>query len=306
MKYNKINGTKLEISQLGLGCSSYWAKPEFPEEQAISLLTTAFESGINYFDTGSSYANGNAEKRLGKFLKLIDNSKVVISTKAGTNSVSMGNSAKDFSKEAITLSVDNSLKRIGRNWIDILFLHSPKVEDITFELVQSLKVLQDSGKVKYIGVHSSNKSVLEHALKYDVFSVFLSDYNVMRTDFESTIEKINLSGKGFIAATPLAQMLFTNKVLIPKSVKDIWYLARALKNRRKQLINGFKLRFLNGYKEYSAEEIAINFVLSNEYVSSAVFGTTQEINLRKNIAALTTKIPHQIFEKVRSTELPYS
>lgn len=305
MKYNILNGTQLEISELGFGCSSYWAKPEFPEEKAIELLEQAFEQGINYFDTGASYANGNAEKRLGKFLKLVDNTKVVISTKAGTSSASLGNAVKDFSVDGVLSSVEGSIERLGRNWIDILFLHSPKVQDLSDELVGALEGLITTGKVKYIGVHSSDKSVVDFALKYDVFSIFLSDYNVMRCDFEPTIMKINSKGKGFIAATPLAQMLFTNKVFIPKNLKDIWYLARALKNRRKQLFNGFKLRFINTYKSFTAEEIALNFVLDNECVSAAVFGTTQKKNLNKNIIALKSNVPKSIFEKIKSTKLPY-
>ncbi|MDC1255935.1 aldo/keto reductase [bacterium] len=305
MDYRKLQGTDLELSVLGMGCSSYWAMDATPEAEAISLLECAYQQGINFFDTGSSYAAGNAERRLGKFIKSIDRKSVVISTKAGSVSAAMGNAKKDFTPQAIRTSVEGSLKRLEVDYIDILFLHSPKIEELTTALYSEIELLLREGKIRYAGVHSSQAEVLDNVKDVECFSVFLADFNLMRTNFESTIEKIAICGKGFIAATPLAQMLFTNKVFFPTSKKGLWYLARALKNRRKQLMNGFKLRFASKVPNIPPEAIAIQFALSNPNVASAIFGTTQKGNILKNIAALKFTIPATIFKKIRAIKLRY-
>ena len=305
MQYRKLTGTDIKLSVLGMGCSSYWALDATPEAEAISLLQTAYDQGINYFDTGSSYANGNAERRLGKFINRIDRKSVTISTKAGTISASMGEATKDFSPAAIRNSVEGSLCRLDIDYIDILFLHSPKLNELSEDLYQEIDSLISEGKIRYAGVHSSDEDILIKLKDIDCFTIFLADYNIMRTNIEKTIEEISLIGKGFIAATPLAQMLFTNKVLFPKNKKGLWYLARALKNRRHQLINGFKLRFASKIPNIPPEAVAIQYVLNNKHVSSAIFGTTQKKNIDKNINSLKIKVEQNVLTKIKETTLPY-
>lgn len=303
MKYRKIKGTDLVVSVLGLGCSSYWAMDSTPETVAIDVLDVAYKNGINYFDTGSSYSGGNAEVRLGKFLSKIERTNVVISTKAGTSSVNMGTAKKDFHPLAIRKSVEDSVNRLGVDYIDILFLHGPSINDLTNELFIELELLKARGLIRYAGVHSSQEAVLIHASSIDCFSVFLSDYNLMRAKLDKTISLISEKNKGFIAATPLAQMLFTNKVFLPKNKKGLWYLARALKNRRKHLINGFRLRFASKIPDTSAEAVALGFVLDNANVSTAVFGTTKVDNVVSNISSINEKINEDIFKKIRKVKL---
>lgn len=85
MEYRRIGTTGLEVSELGVGCSSWWAKSAFPEDEALSLIHTAIEQGVTFFDTGPSYAAGQAEKRLGKALQAHQDARLVIGTKAGSN-----------------------------------------------------------------------------------------------------------------------------------------------------------------------------------------------------------------------------
>jgi len=90
---NRILGTtNIEISEIGIGCASYWGKKNFSEKEAIKVVHTALEKGINFFDTGHSYSDGNAEPRLGKALKdIVNKNELNISTKAGTR---IGNNKK--------------------------------------------------------------------------------------------------------------------------------------------------------------------------------------------------------------------
>ena len=102
MRRRTAGRTGLRLSELALGCSSFWAKPIFPEKDALALVDDAIEAGINFFDTGASYAAGNAERRLGLALRNHRaNGEIVVATKAGTHVATNGSTYKDWSRAAL-------------------------------------------------------------------------------------------------------------------------------------------------------------------------------------------------------------
>ena len=84
MRYRALGRTGLTVSEIGFGCASWWGQKAFPEREAIALVEAAVEGGVTFFDTGAAYSGGNAEPRLGRALKGVDASRLVIATKAGT------------------------------------------------------------------------------------------------------------------------------------------------------------------------------------------------------------------------------
>lgn len=121
------------MSELGYGCASLWGKPGFTsDDEAVSLFRKAYELGINFFDTGFSY--GVAEKRLGHCIKEAGKDarkNMVISTKCGTRVSEKGRYYHDWSVEWMKRSLDISLKRLGIDYIDMLQLHGPSVNEIS-------------------------------------------------------------------------------------------------------------------------------------------------------------------------------
>ena len=111
MNKRVLGSTNIQISEIGLGCASYWGKKFFSEKQAIKIVHTALDKGVNFLDTGHSYSDGNAEHRLGKALIDITNKNdLCISSKAGTRIHSNGNLYKDFSAKWIEESCHLSIK----------------------------------------------------------------------------------------------------------------------------------------------------------------------------------------------------
>ena len=111
MNKRVLGSTNIQISEIGLGCASYWGKKIFSEKQAIKVVHTALDNGINFLDTGHSYSDGNAEPRLGRALKTVTNKNdLCISSKAGTRIHSNGNLYKDFSAKWIEESCHLSIK----------------------------------------------------------------------------------------------------------------------------------------------------------------------------------------------------
>lgn len=299
-KYRRLGKTDIYLSPLGFGCASVWGKDMISDHQAQELFEKAYELGITYFDTGHSY--GNAEERIGKILqtsKTVKRDKIVISTKFGTRIVN-GRLVHDVSHEWIRESVNTSLRRMGISYIDCLQLHGPQISDFTEELYHVLEELKEKGIVKAVGANSFDTDVLEFICREKRLDFVMLDYNLMRRDREELIQKLYGNGIGVVAGAPLAESLYSNRVFKIRGKKDIWYLARAVKNFRKQFFQGWKYRFINHVEGVTGSQIALGFVLDNPMITSAVFGTTTMSHLEENAKVTGMDMPQGVLEKVRS------
>ncbi len=172
-----IQGTTLSASRIGLGTHSLHRLMSASARQR--LLAAAYESGVSYFDTAPSYGSGLAERELGRFLR-DKRSKVVVTTKFGIptgrlgaripgwNLVAMGGrlarrvlskhsgagTRRDFSAQEARASVEGSLRALGTDHIDVLYLHEPSLGLLgePESLAPALEELQTSGKVRYFGL----------------------------------------------------------------------------------------------------------------------------------------------------------
>jgi aryl-alcohol dehydrogenase-like predicted oxidoreductase len=298
MRQRTAGRTGLALSELGFGCSSFWAKPVFPEAQALALVDAAIAQGITFFDTGPSYANGNAERRLGLALRNHrGNERLVIATKAGTHVASSGRHYKDWSRGALRMSVERSLERLGRDRIDLLHLHGPELADLTPELVGALEELRTEGLVRFVGVNSFDERVLRAALALPNVDSFMLEYNVMKKRNAALVETIAAAGRAVLVGTPVAQALFTGQIFAVTSVGRAWALLRAARHGR-DLAAGFRYRFLNRLADISGAQAAIAYVLRHPNVTTAIFGTTRMTHLRENVAAACLSLPPGLLAEI--------
>ena len=149
---------------MGYGCGGYWGYEIFDEKMASRLVHMALDGGVNFFDTGASYSGGNAEKRLGKILKGVDKSHLIIGTKAGTV-IRDGKLIKDYSPDSITRQVEDSLKNLGIERLPLLQLHGFPGQGMD-EVLDRLTDLKRQGKIDMIGA-SCDGAALEYALSFD-------------------------------------------------------------------------------------------------------------------------------------------
>lgn len=154
MKNIKI-GNKFDASAISLGCMRMGS---LCDEQVDTVMDTALENGINFFDHADIYGKGNAEKVFGDYLKRHKDAreKIMIQTKC-----SIHDGQFDFSKEHILKSVDGSLLRLGIDYIDVLLLHRPDTLMEPDEVAEAFDKLESSGKVKYFGVSNQNMMQME-------------------------------------------------------------------------------------------------------------------------------------------------
>lgn len=160
MKTISIGKGKIEVPEIGLGCMRI---PDLKEKEKIRvLINTAMEQGMNFFDHADIYGGGAAEEMFGEAYEPSMRHKMILQTKCGIRP----GCCYDFSKEYIIKSVEESLKRLCTDYIDILLLHRPDTLMEPEEVAEAFVELEKSGKVRYFGVSNQNPYQIELLNKY--------------------------------------------------------------------------------------------------------------------------------------------
>src|SRR5436309_7368921 len=150
MDYRTLGRTGVEVSPLCLGAMMFGAWGNTDHDDSIRIIHRALDAGINFIDTADVYSRGESEEIVGKALAGGRRDNVVLATKVhGT----MGDDPNEFgnSRRWITREVDNSLRRLGTDWIDLYQIHRPELDTDLDETLGALTDLVRAGKVRYIG-----------------------------------------------------------------------------------------------------------------------------------------------------------
>lgn len=297
-----LGRTGREVSELGLGCASYWARPGFAEHRARAVFDAALACGITLFDTGGSYAGGEAERRLGRMVKAsdIEPDNLVIATKAGTRSDRNGRINRDFSPDGITDQVHESLERLGLERISLLQLHGPEPADLTDELLVVLERLRGEGKVELIGINAGADTLNQTLGRppFDVLMPFISVANMHNAELARSAAD---AGQGVLAAEPLARMRFAPPLARwMTSSSGLWYLARAFSQRGTPAERRRRkcLRKALGVPGWTRAQLALAWTLARPGVSSAVFGTTRPEHVVELAQACARPLPDAVADAV--------
>jgi 1-deoxyxylulose-5-phosphate synthase len=300
LRRRTLGRTGLSVTELGFGCTSFWARKVFPERKALAVLERAIEGGINFFDTGPSYAAGEAERRLGKVLRSLGSTKgLVISSKVGTHAAPDGRLYRDWSAEGVKTSSRRSLERLGIDRLQVLHLHGPTIASLQPELFEILADLKREGLVEFFGINSFNDKVIRHALTFPLFDSLMVEYNVIRKRNAALLDEITASGAAAVIAAPVAQALFRTSMW-PTSLKAAWELARALKYHRHDLLAARRFQFLNNIAGITAPQAALAYVLRSQSFASAVFATTSVHHLKMNLAATDITLPPDVVRQIEA------
>jgi predicted oxidoreductase len=156
----KIAKCDLDASEISLGCMRI---ADLTNQAISTLIHTAIDEGINFFDHADIYGGGQSEAKFADALNMTSSlrEKLILQTKCGIRQGSF-----DFSKEYILEAVDGSLKRLRTDYLDVLLLHRPDALVEPEEVAEAFEILQSSGKVKYFGVSNQNPMQIELLVKF--------------------------------------------------------------------------------------------------------------------------------------------
>lgn len=295
-----LGNTGIKVTPLCYGCASAYARDLISDDTAVELFKKAYDLGVRFFDTAINY--GKAEDRIGLSLKKnnIDRNEIVISTKGGKKFVD-GKWCQDINSKSIKENVETSLKRMGIDYIDVLYLHGPALEDLNDDVLNCFEELKKEGKIRACGANTFSSTVIDHIIRTKCLDVVMLDYNIVRQNREPQIKSLYENGIGVVAGQALAESLFLSDLYKIRGKKDIWYLARSFgrKPSRQLYFEARRFSFMNKLKGYDGSQVALKYVLDNPYITSASVGTCSFDHLQKNVDALDVDIPDEIRDRIK-------
>ncbi|BAV04593.1 oxidoreductase, aldo/keto reductase family protein [Filimonas lacunae] len=271
----------MRVSEVSFGCMSLGA------DEAINkqLITQALDNGINLFDTADLYDKGFNETMLGSLLKP-HRSKVILATKVG-NQWREDGSGWDWNprKDYILKAVDDSLRRLQTDYIDLYQLHGGTLEDDIDETISAFELLQQQGKIRYYGISSIRPNVIRaYVERSNIVSVMMQYSLLDRRPEETCLPLLQQHNIGILARGSVAKGLLAGKNPEPYldyTVQDVAKAAQAI-----QQVAG---------TQRSAAQTAIQFVLQQPVISSAVVGirTEQQLYDALNTTSVQHLTPHE-------------
>ncbi len=303
MLYRRLGGTGLKVSEISLGSWLTYGNG-VADDTAVKTIKQAYDVGINFFDTANAYNRGEAEKVVGRALKPYDRSSYVLATKVY---FPMGEKPNDrgLSRKHILEQADASLKRLGLEYVDILYCHRYDPETPVYETLRALNDLMRQGKILYAGISEWTAAQIEEAMhvadRYllDRFVVNQPQYNLLHRNIEAEIIPVSHKhGMGQVVFSPLAQGMLTGKY---KSAADIPADSRAASDKMNQFIQRWmkddtfaKLRKLNAIADQLGmpmAQMALAWVLRQPNVASALVGASRPQQVVQNAKASGTVLP---------------
>ncbi|MGP4040082.1 aldo/keto reductase [Gracilibacillus sp. D59] len=289
MKYRKLGHTGLDVSVLSYGASSLGSVfREINETEGIKTVHAAIDQGINLIDVSPYYGLTKAETVLGKALTDVPRDKYFLSTKAGR----FGANDFDFSKKAITKSVDKSLQRLGTDYVDILYLHDIEFgsyNQVIEEGIPALEELKKQGKIRFLGVSGLPLIIFEKVLKQVDLDVILSycHYSLNDTSLLSLLPLLEDKQVGLVNASPLSMGLLNSRDVAS------WHPA----DKEIQQLCMKAAEFCEAQGEDLAK-LAIQYATQNESIPTTLVSTASVKNITKNIKWTEEPINQDILGEV--------
>jgi aryl-alcohol dehydrogenase (NADP+) len=317
MDYVNLGGTGLKVSKLCLGCMSYGTSEQrpwaLPEDQALPFFKSAIDKGINFFDTADVYNEGESERITGKALKAYAlRDEVVIATKIhGPMGPDPNN--RGLSRKHIMAGVDNSLKRLGTDYVDLYQIHRFDYETPIEETLEALNDVVRAGKARYIGASSMYAwqfaKMLATSEKHG-WSRFVSmqpQYNLVYREEEREMLPLCAEEKvGVIPWSPLARGFLAGGRKEPGEGNTERARTDPFAARLYYQDNDFAV--VDAVTEVARKrgapnmQVALAWVLRNRTVTSPIIGATKPHHLDDALAALSLKLDD---EELKALEAPY-
>ena len=301
MEYRKLGTTGEELSALGLGCMGMsFAYGPADDKESLATLEKALDLGVNFWDTADMYGNGANEELISKVL-VPNRDKIFIATKFGfrfKDGIAGPSSASgtyfDGSPAWMKVAVEQSLKRLKIDTIDLYYAHRVDPNVPIEETVGAMADLVKEGKVRYLGLSEVSANSLRKAHAVHPISAVQSEYSLLTRDVENGILKTTRElGISLVPYSPLARGLVTNKLNVDTLAIDDFrrtlprYHSENIDNNNK-LIENFAA--FAASKSCTPAQLALAWVLAQGEDIIPIPGTKKRNYLEENVGAIEVKL----------------
>ncbi|EPC4825023.1 aldo/keto reductase [Salmonella enterica] len=334
MKYRYLGSTGLAVSELCFGAMTFGEKGAFlgapgrnwsefgvvPENTAYDLVNKALDAGINFFDTADCYKNGQGEELLGNALKGKRN-KVIIGTK-GRWQIDPNPNSLGASRYHIINAVEESLKRLKTDYIDIYHMHGFDPRTSLEDTLRTLDNLIRAGKIRYIGVSNyaawqlAKSLGISERLGIEKFCVYQGYYNIAARELEYEIIPLSIDQNvGITVWSPLAGGFLTGKYPRNQAYPEGSRLANVtpfesapIADREQAYQTLEVMQEIAKQHNSTVAQVALNWLRTRPGITSLVIGATKISQLEDNIAALSWDLSQEEIDtlnEVSNKEKPY-
>lgn len=319
MERRKFGNTDLEVSAISLGCwfvgVDWWG--HYTDEEGVRLMRYAYDQGITFFDNGDAYGNGRAETVFGKFLKTVDRDTIQIGGKFGYDFYSDPGQPgshrerkQDFSPKFLRVALEQSLKRMGVDCIDLYMAHNIKLPQYRDDLFAELNKVRDEGKIKVWGVslgpaigwrEEGIKAMMEHGAKavQTVFNMFEQDPG------REFCEVASAYGAGVLARVHDNSGILKGKMTVDTTIgKDDH---RKFRDQAWKIYGLKKLELVRRYADahgMTVHQLACRWLLMNSALTSVTATLLNEEEIRE--AAESVNKPALSMQEMREIARDYA
>jgi len=306
MQKRKLGKSNLEVSALGLGCmgmsQSYGVPPD--KQAMISLIRTAVERGVTFFDTAEIYGPYTNEELVGEALAPV-RAQVVIATKFGIGRDAGGQQVQDSRPERIKQSVEGSLKRLRTDVLDLYYQHRVDPHVPIEDVAGTVKELITQGKVKHFGMSEAGVRTIRRAHAVQQVTAVQSEYSLWwRRPEEELLPTLEELGIGFVPFSPLGKGFLTGTIdekttfvssdfrnLVPRFTPEA---------RKSNLALVDVLRTIANRKQATPAQIALAWLLARKRWIAPIPGTTKLARLDENNAAAAIALSAEDLRAIES------
>jgi aryl-alcohol dehydrogenase-like predicted oxidoreductase len=317
MKYNNLGNTGVKVSELCLGCMTYGIPDRgdhpwtLPEDQSRPLIRQALEAGINFFDTANTYSDGTSEEIVGHALKdFARREEVVIATKVFFPMNKSANAA-GLSRKSIMTEIDNSLRRLGTDYVDLYQIHRWDYHTPIEETLEALHDVVKMGKARYLGASSmwawqfSKALHIARAGHMTPFVTMQNHYNLLYREEEREMMPLCAAeGIGVMPWSPLARGRLTRAPdeSTTRARTDQYgsklYVSEIEADRRVADAVGI----VAAARSVPKAQVALAWITQKPYVTAPIVGASKSQHLIDAVAALSLNLDAA---EVAALEAPY-
>ena len=316
MRYVKLGSTGLDVSAVCLGCMSYGTPSQgnhpwtLDEESSRPFIQHALELGINFFDTANVYSLGSSEEIVGRALRdFASRDEVVIATKVHGR-MRPGPNGAGLSRKAIMHEIDESLRRLGTDYVDLYQIHRWDKHTPIEETLEALHDVVKAGKALHIGASSmwawqfSKALHLSESRGWTRFSTMQNHYNLLNREEEREMLPLcEAEGIGVIPWSPLARGKLTRPWEESTERSETDEFGRALYGRlESDRLIVERVARVAGERSVPPAQVALAWLLHKPAVSSPIVGATKMHHLDDAAAAVDIKLSG---EEIKLLEEPY-
>jgi L-galactose dehydrogenase len=301
MEYRILGKTSLRVSALSLGGSPLGGVfGEVEDSQAIRAVHTAFDLGINYVDTSPFYAATRAETVLGKALKGQSRDRYYLATKVGR----YGLNDFDFSAKRVVASVDESLRRLGVDYVDVIQCHDIEfgsLDQVVNETIPALFKVREQGKARFIGITGLPLTIFSHVLdRVDGVDTILSwvRYTLHNTSLTQVIPYLETKKVGIINAAVLSCGLLTDRGApdwFPPSKEPAAEEVKAVCAKAAAYCRAKNVRI---------EQLALQFAVANRRIHTNIVGTADATEITQNVRWIESPVDHDLLNELEAIFQP--